>query len=377
MKQLSEDLLERFISGETNPEETMAVIDAMKSDKALMERYIAVQRFDAMLAEEDEPSLPMEKMAAKAADNLCDIICERLILKNRLPNDYSLLGEAKDEQTFLNNSSDFDEHEWLETNFKGKTSAELKSWLTEKGVALYNVGRILEGYGLSVTRQFEVSIDALKQLLSRGEDLIVVVNEETLLGEETTESEPNHAVCVLKISDKAIVLYNPGDNEGIVEEYPLGVFEKAWIASKNYVVAVGDKGSKVYEPQPINLDEIELNDDIEELIEPIAENLHDIWAQSRMEEGYRYGPENNSDPKKGPLTNKDLRPYSELPESEKEYDRKMAIGTLKLASRLGFKIIKTNPEDGYVCPDCGKHIELEMSFCPRCGRELELGDFLK
>ena len=60
-----------------------------------------------------------------------------------------------------------------------------------------------------------------------------------------------------------------------------------------------------------------------------------------------------------------------------EYDRKMAIGTLKLAARLGFKIVKTNPEDGYVCPDCGKRIELEMSYCPHCGRELELDDFVK
>ena len=54
----------------------------------------------------------------------------------------------------------------------------------------------------------------------------------------------------------------------------------------------------------------------------------------------------------------------------------MAIGTLKLAARLGFKIVKTNPEDGFMCPDCGKRIELEMSFCPHCGRELELKDFI-
>lgn len=355
MKMISDDVLARFISGDTTPEERMIVLKALSEDSELMERYIAVKRFDAMMAEDEEPSIPMEKMAAKSEDNLCDIICERFILKSRLPESYTLLGEAKDEQAFL----------------KGAEN------LTDEGVALYNVGRILEGYGLSVTRQFDASIGTLIELLAKGESLIVVVNEETLSGKEGNNGEPNHAVCVLQINDDAVILYNPKDDEGIEEEYPLSVFEEAWAPSKNYVVAVGDKGTKVYEPHPINLDEIELNSDIEDLIEPIAENLHDIWAQARINEGYRYGPENNSDPEKGDLTNKDLRPYSELPESEKEYDRKMAIGTLKLAYRLGFKVIKTNPEDGCCCPDCGHRIDLEMSYCPRCGREIQLSDYVK
>lgn len=377
MKKISDDVLERFISGDTTAEESMAVLQALHEDSELMERYIAVKRFEAMMAEDEEPSLPMEKMAAKAGDNLCDIICERYILKQRLPKDYTLLGEAKDEQAFLNGVKNFNEQAWGEIQPERQISTREKKWLTEQGVALYNVGRILEGYGFSVTRQFEVTIDALKQLLKRGESLIVVVNEGALSCSDVEELEPDHAVCLLNIEGEKVVLFNPRDDVGFEEEYSLRSFETAWSASKNYVAAIGDKGSKVYEPHPINLDEIELNPEIEDLIEPIAENLHDIWAQSRMNEGYSYGPENNSDPNNGPLTNKDLRPYSELPDSEKEYDRKMAVGTLKLAARLGFKIIKTNPEDGYVCPDCRKRIELEMSFCPHCGRELELGDFVK
>lgn len=372
MKKISDDVLERFITGDTTAEERMMVLQALHEDSELMERYIAVKRFEAMMAEDEEPSIPMEKMAAKASDNLCDIICERYILQQRLPKDHTLLGEAKDEQTFLNVEKNYDEQAWGTIQLSTKE----KAWLTEHGVALYNVGRILEGYGFSVTRQFEVSTEALKQLLKREESLIVVVNEEALSDSNSVEMVPNHAVCILKIEGDKVLLYNPKEDVGIEEEYSLSIFEAAWSASKNYVVAIGDRGAKVYEPHPINLEEIELNPDIEDLIEPIAENLHDIWAQSRMDEGYRYGPVNNSDPNNGPLTNKDLRPYSELPDSEKEYDRKMAIGTLKLAARLGFKIVKTNPEDGFMCPDCGKRIELEMSFCPHCGRELELKDFI-
>jgi len=377
MSIISDELFDRFMEGETTPEETMTVLEALKTDKELMNMYISVKRFDAMMAVDDDNSLPLEKKAAKDADNLCDIICERFILKTRCPEKYSLLSEAKDEQTFLAMANDFDGETWVSINSGHMSSLKGIKWLTSQGVALYNVGRILEGYGLSVTRQFEATVENLKQLLNRGESLIAVVNEEALSDVSAKGTEPNHAVCILEIYGNRIVLFNPQNGDGVEEEYSLSVFEEAWAASKNYVVAVGDKEIKVYEPHPINLDEIDLNPDIEDLIEPIAENLHDIWAQTRMNDGYCYGPENNSDPEKGPLTNKDLRPYSELPDTEKEYDRKMAIGTLKLTSRLGFKIIRTNPEDGYMCPVCNKRIELDMSFCPYCGRELELNDFVK
>jgi hypothetical protein len=56
-----------------------------------------------------------------------------------------------------------------------------------------------------------------------------------------------------------------------------------------------------------------------------------------MAEGWRYGPERNDERKEHPC----LVPYNELSESEKEYDRKTAIETLKAIGLLGFKIVKT------------------------------------
>ena len=35
-----------------------------------------------------------------------------------------------------------------------------------------------------------------------------------------------------------------------------------------------------------------------------------------------------------------MRPYSDLEESEKNYDRKMAINTLRLAQKMGYRISK-------------------------------------
>ena len=55
-----------------------------------------------------------------------------------------------------------------------------------------------------------------------------------------------------------------------------------------------------------------------------------------MDEGWIYGPVRNDSKKQHP----DLVPYAQLPDSEKEYDRIMAMNTLRLVRRLGYDIIK-------------------------------------
>lgn len=91
-----------------------------------------------------------------------------------------------------------------------------------------------------------------------------------------------------------------------------------------------------YVPQPIDTSSIQLPQELDGLIEQIAKNVHEVWAQSRLNEGWRYGEERNDALKHHPC----LIPYEELPEVEKDYDRNTALGTLKLISKLGFKIVK-------------------------------------
>lgn len=93
---------------------------------------------------------------------------------------------------------------------------------------------------------------------------------------------------------------------------------------------------KNYVPQPIDTSSIQLPQELDGLIEQIAKNVHEVWAQSRFNEGWRYGEERNDALKHHPC----LIPYEELPEVEKDYDRNTALGTLKLISKLGFKIVK-------------------------------------
>ena len=82
--------------------------------------------------------------------------------------------------------------------------------------------------------------------------------------------------------------------------------------------------------------DIHLPEELNLLIEAMAKNVHEVWAQSRMEQGWTYGAERNDALKHHPC----LIPYEELPEVEKAYDRDTALGTLKLISKLGFKISK-------------------------------------
>jgi hypothetical protein len=90
----------------------------------------------------------------------------------------------------------------------------------------------------------------------------------------------------------------------------------------------------MYKPKPINTMGIELPEDILKLVEKLAENAHDVWALQRKKDGWTKGPSRDDKLLQHPC----LVPYEELEEAEKEYDRKMALETLKTILALGFGI---------------------------------------
>lgn len=91
-----------------------------------------------------------------------------------------------------------------------------------------------------------------------------------------------------------------------------------------------------YTPQPLDTSDVVLPEELNALVEQIAKNVHEVWAESRLSEGWKYGPERNDALREHPC----LVPYEELPDVEKEYDRNTAFGTLRLITKLGFKITK-------------------------------------
>lgn len=91
-----------------------------------------------------------------------------------------------------------------------------------------------------------------------------------------------------------------------------------------------------YTPQPINTTDVKLPEELEQLVEQMSKNVHEVWAETRIAQGWTYGEQRNDEHK----THPGLVPYEELPEEEKEYDRNTSIGTLKLIMKLGFNISK-------------------------------------
>ncbi|MBR5674000.1 MAG: Ryanodine receptor Ryr [Muribaculaceae bacterium] len=94
--------------------------------------------------------------------------------------------------------------------------------------------------------------------------------------------------------------------------------------------------SEEYFPQPADTSDICLPEELEHLVEQLARNVHEVWASSRIAQGWTWGPVRSDEFK----THPSLVPYEELPEEEKQYDRDTAVGTLKLIMKLGFNISK-------------------------------------
>lgn len=91
-----------------------------------------------------------------------------------------------------------------------------------------------------------------------------------------------------------------------------------------------------YVPQPADVKDIRLPEELNDLVERLARNVHEVWAQGRLQDGWSYGEERDDDLKHHPC----MVPYEELSESEKDYDRHTALETLRFIIDSGFKISK-------------------------------------
>lgn len=92
----------------------------------------------------------------------------------------------------------------------------------------------------------------------------------------------------------------------------------------------------MYNPKSLDTTMIQLPVEINALTEKLAENIHDIWAEQRVQQGWTYGLYRNDQKKEHP----NLVPYNELEEIDKDYDRKTALETLKMIVSFGYTIEK-------------------------------------
>ena len=364
---ISAEVLAAFLDGNATAQESKEIFVALAEDARLRELMHISQSVDAelVLISQDCEFLPMTAMAATCnEENYCCLECEKYILR-RLDIEFN-------EEQLLQN-------------------AIQNGWQKEKGTALHNVGRHLENKGLLVTRQYNASIEDIATALKENECVIVAVDGGELLGNRADEiiedlvigQIPDHTVVVLSLDEKGntITLFDP-NSSNTEDTYPIEQFKDAWNDSKNYLVTITSNSMKTYTPKPIDLSDVELTGDLNELREAIAENAHEIWAENRQAEGWTYGPQRDDKLKQTP----DMVPYSQLPESEKEYDREMAMKTIKLLKKLGYDLIKReetelykvlkqriqNSDEEFHCRRCGNVIYKHQVFCDKCGIELDM-----
>ena len=259
--------------------------------------------------------LPAMAMAAEnKVDNLCVIHCEGIALRRFGfdVTDEELLAESRKE-----------------------------GWLQQAGTALHNIGRLAGSHGLGVSHRYECSIEDIQESLSAGHIVLAAVDANELIGNYAEEKQkdiidgetPNHVVIVESINkDTATITDSATPQKHDV--YPLSQFLDAWDDSSRYLIIISD--GEEYEPHPIDLSDVEISDDLIELREAIAENAHEVWAYNRKQEGWTYGPVRDDAKKLHP----DMIAYNKLPESEKLYDREMAMNTIKLLKKLGWKLTK-------------------------------------
>lgn len=307
---ISDELLAAFLDGNVNEAEAAKVVSSIGDDSELAEILSLSLEIDREVQEEKERLLPMWALAAANPENLCSFECEAFILQHL---DY-----------------DIDHWSLLET-------AKANNWVREEGTPLHHVGRLLELKGLHVERKYDSTLKDLKEVIDSGKQVIVIVDKNIIECKKIGQRPSYHAIYVTGVDDNDVEYL---ELESLLDT-PIerDIFLKAWNVSGNYMV-IASEVENGYNPQPIDVEDIDLDASLEELTEAIAENAHDIWARARMNEGWTYGPVRNDELKQHP----DLVPYAQLPESEKEYDRIMAMNTLRLVRRLGFDIINRNKE---------------------------------
>ncbi|XP_060765620.1 ryanodine receptor 1 isoform X1 [Neoarius graeffei] len=86
-----------------------------------------------------------------------------------------------------------------------------------------------------------------------------------------------------------------------------------------------------FTPNPVDTVQIVLPPHLERIREKLAENSHELWAVTRIEQGWTYGPFRDDNKKLHPC----LLDFQSLPEPERNYNLAMSGETLKTLLALG------------------------------------------
>ncbi|XP_046677460.1 LOW QUALITY PROTEIN: ryanodine receptor-like [Homalodisca vitripennis] len=92
--------------------------------------------------------------------------------------------------------------------------------------------------------------------------------------------------------------------------------------------------SNGYKPAPLDLSAITLNPKMEELVDQLAENTHNLWAKERIQQHWTYGLNEDPDMLRSPH----LVPYNKVDEAIKKANRDTASETVRTLLVYGYNL---------------------------------------
>uniref|UniRef100_A0AAV1T7H5 Ryanodine-inositol 1,4,5-triphosphate receptor Ca2 channel (RIR-CaC) family protein n=1 Tax=Peronospora matthiolae TaxID=2874970 RepID=A0AAV1T7H5_9STRA len=185
----------------------------------------------------------------------------------------------------------------------------LAELLSQNAHEVWAVGRIDQGWRWGLERDNDLKLHP---------DLVPY----EALTEQDKQYDRDTSMSALKvITAVGYVLEPPSSNTELLDAFEFGT-------------AATEQGG-TYIPKPIPTEDVSVPLHLRSVIELLAENTHEVWAQMRMAQGWKFGPRRHDTKKE----HDGLVPYIYLTQDEKQMDRNTAMQTVKLILRFGFTFV--------------------------------------
>lgn len=138
---------------------------------------------------------------------------------------------------------------------------------------------------------------------------------------------------------------------------------------------ISNDGSE-YVPEPVDTTSVELTDELVNVVELLSKNMHETWAESKINAGFSYAPVRSHYLDSGAQTSPMLVPYEMLSESEKEMNRENASQLVKTMLVAGYTIERDESAEAVTMTKVDKDLDTgETEILRR--RQLEMPTFRK
>lgn len=127
-----------------------------------------------------------------------------------------------------------------------------------------------------------------------------------------------------------------GDELAIDPVFTFGDLSRATpsLLGPDALAAASHNALALFVPIPVITRHVQLTTTLEWVRDRLAENLHENWAMSKIEQGWSFGESRDERTRRHPY----LVPFDKLPRTEKQYNLALAHETLRIILTLGYRI---------------------------------------